>query len=818
MMPPPRNLARAVCAASTRSATLICAFLCVLVAYAPAAVAQGLPGADELDSAPLEEPAAPEAPAEPATEEEEDEQEADAEAQPAAEADQPAATTEPAGPTAAAGGEPAGGGQAGVAAEMTIEEEADEPVDERLVEAGMNFEGAVGFPSMTSAKPGQANTYRVGFLGTFTSGSDVIRYNDENDYVAGRLLLQATFLEHLSANLGLGASNNVNSFGRPQSMLSQGDLLAGVRGHWEATPGLWVGGGLTGYVPTGFESAGLDFSGTSVRPQLLATAEFGELLSQPLPLSAHFNVGYRIDNTDALVDDDIDLTRVERFAHGISNYDYVELGLGVEYSLPYVSPFLAWNLDIPVNSDVPCTPDEALGCVDEIGFASYPDVLSLGARAEPVERLGLIAAIDFGLTSDDAFGVPVTPPWAVTLGASWTIDPEPKVEIQEKVVEKEKIIEKMPPRGYVLGTIIDAKTLEPIADARVYYTNLDKTPQLTVDQGTFRSYDLPPGTKLSFRVDHPDYEQATIEVTIPTPKANGQTPAATGGADEAAEAAGDTGAGATETAADETAAAETAAAETAPGELGAPVANAAEEPEELVETFELKLKPLPKQGTLIGVVIDQEGEPIPNAQVTITGPETVEATTGPQGRFETRATVGPYTVAATAEGYLTGGRDVELAKNKELQVDITLKPEPDEKLVEVEEDRIRINDRIYFETGSDKIQPRSFNVLNQVAAVLLENPRIQRIRIEGHTDDVGAEDYNLELSQKRAESVRSYLIEQGIAPGRLSAQGFGESQPLVPNVSQRNRGLNRRVEFKILEQGQAAPAADPTEAGAEIPE
>ena len=69
------------------------------------------------------------------------------------------------------------------------------------------------------------------------------------------------------------------------------------------------------------------------------------------------------------------------------------------------------------------------------------------------------------------------------------------------------------------------------------------------------------------------------------------------------------------------------------------------------------------------------------------------------------------------------------------------------------------------------------------------------LEIQGHTDNVGEAGYNLKLSQSRADAVRKYLTSHGIAPDRLTAKGFGATQPIVPNTTEGNRALNRRVQF-----------------------
>ena len=112
-----------------------------------------------------------------------------------------------------------------------------------------------------------------------------------------------------------------------------------------------------------------------------------------------------------------------------------------------------------------------------------------------------------------------------------------------------------------------------------------------------------------------------------------------------------------------------------------------------------------------------------------------------------------------------------------------------------------ILDPVYFATNRRRILKKSDAVLDAVVEVLVENPDILTVRIEGHTDDVGRDDYNLRLSQRRAESVLRSLTERGIAADRLEAAGYGETRPVLNNSSEKARDANRRVEFRILVQG-----------------
>lgn len=132
--------------------------------------------------------------------------------------------------------------------------------------------------------------------------------------------------------------------------------------------------------------------------------------------------------------------------------------------------------------------------------------------------------------------------------------------------------------------------------------------------------------------------------------------------------------------------------------------------------------------------------------------------------------------------------------------------------VVVTETEIKIFQKVFFDTGSDRIKTKSYTLLNTVALVLLKNPQVTKIRVEGHTDDMGKSASNLELSRRRAMSVRAYLIDQGVPAERLGSEGFGEEQPLCTDIPERLLGKrskkraikscradNRRVQFKILE-------------------
>lgn len=108
---------------------------------------------------------------------------------------------------------------------------------------------------------------------------------------------------------------------------------------------------------------------------------------------------------------------------------------------------------------------------------------------------------------------------------------------------------------------------------------------------------------------------------------------------------------------------------------------------------------------------------------------------------------------------------------------------------------------VLFTSGRADLKPGAASNLSRLVTFLNQNPA-RNVEIEGHTDSVGSEDYNQDLSQRRADAVRSYLTQQGIASQRISASGKGELQPVAGNDSDGGRQQNRRVEIII---GNAPP-------------
>lgn len=151
-----------------------------------------------------------------------------------------------------------------------------------------------------------------------------------------------------------------------------------------------------------------------------------------------------------------------------------------------------------------------------------------------------------------------------------------------------------------------------------------------------------------------------------------------------------------------------------------------------------------------------------------------------------------YGLQVQKEKYLFYSQNINLKETPKLkpyELEILLEP-------------IAVNNKIvlnnvFFDFDQSELQATSFVELDKVAELLQKNPTV-KIEISGHTDNKGDTKYNQSLSQKRAESVVNYLVQKGIDRSRLTAKGYGETQPVAPNDTEENKARNRRTEMKVL--------------------
>ena len=153
-----------------------------------------------------------------------------------------------------------------------------------------------------------------------------------------------------------------------------------------------------------------------------------------------------------------------------------------------------------------------------------------------------------------------------------------------------------------------------------------------------------------------------------------------------------------------------------------------------------------------------------------------------------------YAMLATSPGYLFNSQHFNLegiySFTKPYRVDIQLKKP------EIGSNTILRN--IFFKFDSYELMPQSFVELNQMA-VFIKNSAGVKFEIGGHTDNVGKDAYNQQLSEKRAKTVCDYLINKGVDASQLSFKGYGATAPIGDNATPEGREVNRRTELKVVE-------------------
>ena len=155
-----------------------------------------------------------------------------------------------------------------------------------------------------------------------------------------------------------------------------------------------------------------------------------------------------------------------------------------------------------------------------------------------------------------------------------------------------------------------------------------------------------------------------------------------------------------------------------------------------------------------------------------------------------------YGFFVSKEAYYPVSDNVDLRKevtNFEIRKDFVMN---DIKTIIEQEQTIQLNN-LFFETAKHDIKKESYPELNRLADFLKENPKV-KIEISGHTDNVGADHYNQNLSELRANEVMKYLIGKGCNKNQLTAKGYGKTKPIASNNNAEGRAKNRRVEFKVI--------------------
>ncbi len=664
---------------------------------------------------------------------------------------------------------------------------------ERKLNEASTLTGGVGLLHTQHAQGGAVGQFRVDFTTEFFStgflcsrefpcrdprNPNNVLQSDSADHIGGRLRLSMQVAKWLDTYLSTSALANSNPANRPALLQVLGDSTLGAKAHGQVSSIFHVGGAFELWLVNGTGAVGLDGAGTSAKFRGLATADLRGA-KKPIPLRFSTNLTYVLDNSGEVVAATetargTPITRIERFGLNVNRTDHFDIHLGAELfaAQEKVRPFLEYTILVPVNrQDYRCRPNNPSfdKCLATDPFA--PSTLTLGSRFYPWKKgFNLTAALDIGISGVGFFieEMRPTPPWMLYLGAGWAFDTQDRPPIvRERVVAAAR-----QPDGNrrIRGFVHEEGRPEGIANAIVSWDNHPELTSLaTGTDGRFTTHLLPAGP-YAFSIRADGYKPGQCSTTI-----------AGAGVGESLPPAG-----------------------TPPGEQPAQIGGDVQ--------LDCVLQALPRVGTIVGKVKDLDsGSFVSGAAVKVVdvARKELSASTDAQGAFRFElVTPGEATITVDANDYLVSSEKLEVKVRQDNPIELSIKKKPKTPLVAVQAKEIIIRQQIQFGVDSAVILPASTGLLTEIADVLLKNPRIRKVEVQGHTDGTGSPAHNQKLSEDRASSVVAWLTAHGIAQERLTAKGYGDSKPLVPNVTELNKARNRRVQFIITEQD-APPATVP---------
>ncbi len=685
----------------------------------------------------------------------------------------------PATDTAAAATAPAAGAAAGDAAPAEGDgKQAEWAERDRQLDESQTLSGGVGLLRTQHAQSGAPGQFRLQFMTEYFSAGFLCTSefpcknprggagltSDSLDHIGGTIGVTASILKWLEGYATTGAFANSDSANRPSLLQVLGDTNFGAKVHGGLNKWLFVGGAMELWLINGTGAVGLDGSGTSAKFRGIATADLRGLQGRT-PLRFSLNTTYSLDNsgdvlasTEAPTARNQPVTRIERFGLAVNRVDHFDLHFGGEFfaAEEKVRPFIEYSLLAPVNRQgYLCKPNNPSADKCLANSPTAPSKLTIGGRFFPWKHgFGLTAALDIGVSGVGNFieEVSPTPPWTLFLGAGWAIDTWDRPPV-EKLKTVERVIQgPAKAKAKIIGLVHEKDKEGGVPNAIVAWENHPEITSLaTGADGKFVTQELLDG-EYRFVVHADGYKDGACAATIQ---------------------------------------------------------------KQTDMTTDCALEALPRMGAVAGHVKDGDSNAaIPGAVIKLTdasGKETpVSADAGGGFRFEGVAP-GTVQIAADAEGYMTVVVPTEVKPRVDATADIVLKKRPKNPSVQVQGKEITIRQQISFATDSAVILPESFGLMSEIADVILKNPGIKRIEVQGHTDNTGPSEHNRQLSDDRANSVRTWLVQHGVPGDRLIAKGYGDTKPIAPNVTGAMKARNRRVQFIIQDQDATKNAPAPTD-------
>jgi OmpA-OmpF porin, OOP family len=644
---------------------------------------------------------------------------------------------------------------------------ADPDADPTTALVHNTAEGLTGGLHVVDAGSGKPHSFRLAMAFDYFKIQSWLAPGSEHRHGGSAFSLNITPFEHLELAAQLSVVGHADEAGTPSVIQVVGDARLSAKGYASVKRWLSVGGDMEFALLNAIGAMGYQPSATSIGLRGNATFDLRKL-QRRVPLIVRTNMRYFFDNSSKLIRNVEEaryaalanpapleseyrhlLTNVERVAYGINRVDFFGLSFGFE--LPFAprptllfSPLLEWAVSVPVNRQgysclLTNAPDDPDSCLASEGFSARPSTMTFGLRTQPmVPGLGLLLAIDVGTSGMRTFVRELAPnaPYSLYLGFSYSYELFVKHGPPPPRYERVEVpVEKV--RGHLRGEVVDKQDGTAIAHALVHFEGSTLSDIASDAGGRFISYPLDPGpVRLTLSAE--GYEPASCGATLP--------------------------------------------------------------PDFADVALRCELVALPKLGSLRGRVLDAQGKPVANAKVALTGPSPINLESDAGGAFaQDSLPAGQYEARVEATGFLVQVLPLNVRERSESAPIFTLLPKPAKSLVELTPKRIAIKQQVQFVAGSAEIDPASTALLSEIADVLLRNAGIVRVEVQGHTDNSGTEAANNELSERRAQAVRDWLVKAGVSGDRLTAAGYGPSRPIAPNITAQNRARNRRVELVILE-------------------
>ncbi len=613
--------------------------------------------------------------------------------------------------------------------------------------------GATGLIRLVTTDIGTTHTFRIGLHTEMFSSSGFLVKDDDNSRFAGILSISYTPWKYIEIFTNIRSMANSNDRKRKTEDLDQslilalGDWTLGAKGQYPIKPWIGVGGQFALTFLNSVGGVSLDGESTSFYIGMISSLNLLKKTGK-VPIRFHFNMGYQLDNSNNLANFKgytLASLQVEKFALGI-NQDRMQFKLGMDFPLRKwtkigVTPMLEFNADVATGEADPDF-DKAefkkpQGSLTDEDIEGRSTVwMTIGARVNPLKGLNVGLAADIGLASPGyGFGPPVVP-WNIILGFSYSYDPKPEVKIVTKEGPVRTVVKEVFPKvGKLRGRVINSKTLAAVEGAIVTFPGKDLTSLYTDADGTFLTYELAPG-KHPIMVRRDGFIVGKIMAEI---------------------------------------------------KLGG------------VVNMDIKLTPdLPKVGTVAGKVVDLKGSPV-SCKVVFVGMENKTVPTTGTGEFSAKLKPGSYVVEFKAGRYLRKRKIIRVIAGETVRIGVALSNKGWRPIVRVGAGGIRVFGKIKFAGKTATLDPSSRLTLDWMVHALLANPKVTKVEIQGHTDNRGKLSANMAISQARAAAVKTYLVQNGLSSSRFIVKGYGPRRPKRPNITARNRALNNRIQFVVLE-------------------